>query len=175
MHLRPYQTEAIAAIRNDWTTHQDVLLVMATGGGKTQCFLQIAMDALDAEPAARCLVIAHRAELIEQPVERVRQMNSAWLMAGCLDRPRVGVVMASQNDCDRQLTIATVQTLSSEKRLARLLAYGPITHLIIDECHHACAKTYLSLWERLRAAYPGLRHLGVTATPMRADGDGLSR
>lgn len=175
MHLRPYQTEAIAAIQTDWHTHQDVLLVMATGGGKTQCFLQIAMDVLDAEPTARCLVIAHRAELIEQPVERVRQMNPAWLMAGCLDRPRVGVVMAGQNDCDRQLTIATVQTLSSEKRLARLLAHGPITHLIIDECHHACAKTYLSLWERLRATYPALRHLGVTATPMRSDGDGLSR
>lgn len=175
MPLRPYQTDAIAAIQRDWESHQDVLLVMATGGGKTQCFLQIAMDVLDAEPAARCLVLAHRQELIEQPVDRIRQMAPAWLMAGALDRPRVGVVMAGQNDCDRQLTIATVQTLSSEKRLVRLLAHGPITHLIIDECHHACARTYLSLWEQLRAAYPALRHLGVTATPLRADGDGLSR
>lgn len=175
MHLRPYQTEAIAAVKRDWQAHQDVLLVMATGGGKTQCFLQIAMDVLDEQPAARCLVLAHREELIFQPVERVRQMNGEWLLAGALDRPRVGVVMANRDDCDRQLTVATIQTLSSEKRLARLLAHGPISHLIIDECHHACARTYVRLWEQLRAVYKDLRHLGVTATPLRSDGDGLSR
>lgn len=175
MHLRPYQTEAIAAIKHDWRQHQDVLLVMATGGGKTQCFLQIAMDELDADSTARCLVIAHRAELIDQPLERVRQMNMTWLGRGALDRPRIGVVMAQHDDCDRQLMIATIQTLSSEKRLARLLAHGPITHLIIDECHHACARTYRTLWETLRTANSNLRHLGVTATPLRSDGDGLSR
>lgn len=175
MQLRPYQTEVITAVTRDWHTHQDLLLVMATGGGKTQCFLQIAMDVLDAEPRARCLVIAHREELIFQPLERVRQMNSGWLGRGALDCPRLGVVMADRDDCNRQLTIATIQTLSSEARLARLLAHGPITHLIIDECHHATARTYLALWERLRTANPELRHLGVTATPIRADGDGLSK
>ena len=175
MQLRPYQTDVITAVKGDWTTHQDVLLVMATGGGKTQCFLQIAMDVLDADPSARVLVLAHREESIFQPVERVRQANNAWLMAGPRRKPRVGVVMANRNDCDRQLTIATIQTLSSKKRLAQLLSHGPITHLIIDECHHACARTYVVLWEALRAAYPALRHLGVTATPLRADGDGLSR
>lgn len=175
MQLRPYQTDAIAAVRADWSTHQDVLLVMATGGGKTQCFLKIAMDTLDEQRGARCLVLAHREELIFQPLDRVRQMSDTWLTNGALDRPRVGVVMANRDDCDRQLTIATIQTLSSEKRLGRLLAAGPISHLIIDECHHACARTYLTLWEQLRAANPELRHLGVTATPLRADGDGLSR
>lgn len=176
MKLRPYQESALTSVQNAWNQgHTDTLLVAATGAGKTQMFLSIGMCALDANPAARMLVVAHRQELIEQPLDRIGQMDPAWLMHGALDKPRVGVMMGQRNDVDRQLTIATVQTLASAKRRAALLAHGPITHLIIDECHHATAPTYLALYNELKAANPNLLHLGVTATPMRADGDGLSR
>lgn len=175
MHLRPYQTQAITAVQHDWSNGlTDTLLVAATGAGKTQMFLRLLMDAL-ADPFKRGLIIAHRQELIDQPLERIRQMDAEWLMAGALDRPRVGVVMADRDDTDRQLTIATVQTLASYKRLGRLLSHGPIDYLVVDECHHATAPTYLKLWSALRSANPELRHLGVTATPLRADGDGLSK
>lgn len=174
MRLRPYQQDAIAAVEQAWATgHQDTLLVMATGGGKTNCLLHVLMSALDADPSARALVLAHRRELIEQPLDRIQHMDAEWLNRGILDRPRVGVMMAERNDADRQLTIATVQTLVSERRLRRLLDHGPITHLVIDECHHATAASYMHIWQQLRAANPNLLHLGVTATPMRADGDGL--
>lgn len=176
MQLRSYQQLAIAAVTGAWQQGQlNALLVAATGAGKTQMFLRILMDALDANPNARALVVAHRQELIDQPRERIGQMDAAWLLAGALDRPRVGVMMGDSNDCDRPLTIATIQTLASAKRRASLLAHGPITHLVIDECHHATAPTYLKLYEELRAANPYMAHLGVTATPLRADGDGLSR
>lgn len=175
MNLRPYQQTAVAAVRSAWDAGTlDTLLVAATGAGKTQMFLRLLMDELDATQG-RALVVAHRQELIEQPRERIGQMDAAWLMAGALARPRVGVLMGQHDDCDRQLTIATVQTLASPKRRARLLSHGPITHLVVDECHHATASTYLSLWQELRDRNPQLRHLGVTATPMRADGDGLGK
>lgn len=175
MQLRDYQTEAIAAVRADWSAGcTDTLLVAATGAGKTQMFLSLVMAELDADPAARALILAHRQELIEQPLGRVRQMDPDWLLRGVLERPRVGVIMNVQRDTDRQLTIATVQSLNA-KRVAELLAHGPITHLITDECHHATAPTYVRIYEALKAANPGLKHLGVTATPLRADGDGLAR
>jgi ATP-dependent helicase IRC3 len=175
MHLRPYQTQAITAVQHDWSNGlTDTLLVAATGAGKTQMFLRLLMDALG-DPFKRGLILAHRQELIDQPLERIRQMDEQWLMAGALDRPRVGVLMAERDDTDRQLTIATVQTLASDKRMGQLLAHGPIDYLVVDECHHATAPTYIKVWNTLKAANPALRHLGVTATPMRADGDGLAK
>lgn len=185
MHLRPYQTDAITAVRRDWHNGTaDTLLVAATGAGKTQIFLRIVMDEL-ADPSARALVLAHRQELIDQPLDRIGKMDQAWLMAGDMLRPRVGIVMAERNEADRQLTIATVQSLTGRgkeareqeryPRLERLLSYGPITHLVTDECHHATANTYVAVYNALKQANPNLRHLGVTATPMRGDGDGLCK
>lgn len=174
MQLRPYQTDAIAAVRHDWQSLTDVLLVAATGAGKTQMFLRLLMDELS-DTSKRGLILAHRQELIDQPLERIRTMDAAWLASGCLDRPRVGVMMAERDDHDRQLTIATVQTLASEKRIGRLLAAGPVDYLVVDECHHATAPTYIKLWDALKNANPSLKHLGVTATPLRADGDGLAK
>lgn len=175
MQLREYQTRALDAIRADWNAAKhETLLVMATGGGKTNTFLRLLMDELDADPMARGLILAHRTELIEQPLERLRQIDAAWLMRGALERPRVGIVQADRRDIDRQLTIATVQSLRPQ-RLAQLLAHGAITHLVIDECHHATARTYMDIRNALIEANPALRHLGVTATPLRADGDGLAK
>lgn len=174
MHLRPYQTEACDAIRTAWAgPAPETLLVMATGLGKTNTFLSLLMQELDADPAARGLILAHRTELIDQPRERIAHIDPGWLQHGALHRPRVGMIQAERRDLDRQLTIATVQSLN-EKRLAALLAHGPITHLVVDECHHATAPTYLRIRETLLAANPALRHLGVTATPLRADGTGLA-
>lgn len=175
MTLRPYQQAAVEAVANEWQNgNRETLLVAATGAGKTQMFLHLVMSALDADPAARALVIAHRRELIEQPLERIRLMDSAWLIRGPIDRPRVGLITQGYCDTDRQLTVATVQSLN-EKRLGALLNNGAITHLVTDEAHHIVANQYLRVRERLLAANPYLYHLGVTATPLRADGDGLAR
>jgi superfamily II DNA or RNA helicase len=175
MDLRTYQTDAIAAVRRDWQTCTDVLGVAATGAGKTQVFLSLLMNELDAQPGARALILAHRKTLIDQPLERLRMIDPAWLGRHPHQRPRVGVVMAERDECDRQLTVATIQTLASDKRLQRLLAHGPVTHLVVDECHRATSPSYVKTLERLKAANPALRHLGVTATPLRSDGDGLAR
>ncbi len=175
MHLRQYQTEAIAAVRRDWQIHTDVLGVAATGAGKTQVFLSLLMEELDQRRDARALILAHRKTLIDQPIDRLRQIDRDWLGRDPQRRPRVGVVMADRDECDRQLTVATIQTLASEKRMQRLLASGPITHLIVDECHRATSTSYVRALERLKAANPNLRHLGVTATPLRSDGDGLAK
>lgn len=170
--LRPYQEDAIAGVLADWPQHPATLGVAATGAGKTQIFLVLLMRVL--QPGQRALVISHRVELVDQPLSRISQIDPDWLMAGALDRPRVGVIQAERGDYDRQVTFATVQSLRG-KRLEKLLSHGPIDYLIIDEAHHATADTYETLVKALLAANPEMRHLGVTATPLRADGDGLSK
>ncbi|NLD74293.1 MAG: DEAD/DEAH box helicase, partial [Chloroflexi bacterium] len=114
----------------------------------------------------RGLILAHRKELVEQPLERLGQYWPEWV-------ERAGIVMAERDECDRDLVVATVQTLMSRRRLRRLIAHGPIQWLITDECHHSIAEGYGRVYEALHAANPEMRHLGVTATPIRADGSGL--
>lgn len=172
MHLRPYQTDAISATLTAWQDHTDVLGVAATGAGKTVIFIKLLTQLL--VTGQRAVVLAHREELIYQPIERLRAVAGDWLLHGALNRPRVGLLLGEQKDYDRQLTIATVQTLGREKHLQRLLSHGPIDYLITDEAHHAISPTYLRVCDGLRAANPELRHLGVTATPQRGDGLALA-
>ena len=172
---RPYQEKAIQAVLSDWEAgYTDVLLTMATGGGKTFVFLSI-LDQVLSGTDKRGMVLAHRKELIEQPIERLYQYYPHWKPNGC-GRRKAGIVMADINEPDAQLVVATVQTLaSSERRLAQILSHGPIDYLVVDECHHNTNKnTYSKVLKALKDANPNLKHLGVTATPIRADGDGLA-
>ncbi len=164
--LRPYQIEAISRVRADWDAgYTDVLGVAATGLGKTAIFLGLLHQAIN---GSRALILAHRKELISQPVDRMLSYYPDWY-------GRIGIVMADQDEPGRSITVATVQTLSSSpRRLERILSHGQIDYLITDECHHLLFhNTYGQVLNRLREANPQMRHLGVTATPIRADGDGL--
>ena len=51
----------------------------------------------------------------------------------------------------------------------RRIAPPPADLLVVDECHHAPART----WQKIIASYPGVPLIGLTATPCRADGRGL--
>jgi len=165
--LRPYQQEAVDSVERDWASgFRSVLGTAATAAGKTIMFLSLLTRVL-AGSDKRGLILAHRKELVEQPIDRLDTFYADWSM-------KAGIVMAEQDDCDKQITCATVQTLGSQVRLDRLLRNGPIDYLITDEAHHSCADTYLALFERLRAANPEMYHLGLTATPQRADERGLA-
>lgn len=162
--LRDYQIRAIADIRRDLTEVDRTLAIMATGTGKTATFLAWLDECLAAGELGRALVVAHRRELIHQPIDR---MADHFPMLA----PLSGVVMADRNDVSARVIVATVQTLAAKGRMDAILAHGPITHVVIDECHHTTAATYRKVIDQLPAA----KVLGVTATPLRADGDGLSR
>lgn len=172
MQLRDYQTQAIHQTLAAWQQHTDVLGVAATGAGKTVIFISLLTSLL--QSGQRGVILAHREELIHQPIERLRAVASDWLMSGTLERPRVGLLLGDQKDYDRQLTVATVQTLGRTTHLDRLLSHGPIDYLVTDEAHHAISPTYLRVRDGLKAANPNLRHLGVTATPQRGDGLALA-
>lgn len=162
--MRDYQLEAVNGIQEDWKDHKSILLVAATGAGKTQIFCEV----LDRNVVdnRRGLVLVHRKELVEQSRDRLIKYWPRWF-------GRAGVVMAARDECQCQMIFATVQTLSSPKRLKKVLSRGKIDYIVTDEAHHAEAQTYKQVYKALRDVNPELRHLGVTATPIRADGKGL--
>lgn len=165
--LRDYQIAAIAAVKAEWAKGiTDTLVVMATGLGKTELGCGLMDELRHAQSAARFLWLAHRKELVEQPRDRLIARFPNW-------KDKAGIVMAEQNDIHAQAIFATVQTLASQDRRAELLAAGPIDYLIYDESHHMPADTNAEIIGALRDFNPALKHLGITATPMRADGRGM--
>ncbi len=168
---RPYQTEIIEAVFADWQQHNSVLAVAATGAGKTNVLFGIVERYITENPAARVAIMAHRKELIDQPLARLGQFWPHLVK-------RAGIVMAGKNECHRQIIVATVQTLGNKRdhRLQELLRYGKIDLLIVDEAHHFKAGngTYQNVLNGLRNANPSLKLLGVTATPERGDKKSLA-
>ena len=150
MILRDYQNELADAIRTDFARgSKTVLAVAPTGSGKTVLFTYMARRA--AERGNRVGILVHRQELLRQ-TSAALDCDHGLIAAG--HHPRY----------DKQIQIASVQTLVN-----RLDRYD-FDFLIVDEAHHARAKTY----ESIIAANPNARVLGVTATPIRQDGKGLA-
>jgi superfamily II DNA or RNA helicase len=153
--LRPYQLDAVEQVRRK--VHDGArrtLLVLATGGGKTSCAAHLIQCAL--EKGKRSLFVAHRRELIEQCYGRL-------LTAGIAEA-NVGIIMAGDK---RRRPHAPVQVASLDTLRAR--CKPPADLVIVDEAHRALAKSYRDL----ASEYPNAVHLGLTATPYRADGRGL--
>ena len=141
----------MGAIRVAFAQHRRVLAVSPTGSGKTVCFAYITASA--AAKSNRVYIVAHRAEITAQ--------ISAALDAMGVRHGRIQPGHTMTNDL---VQVAMVQTL------ARRLDIVPAPRLlVIDEAHHGVAGT----WERVTAAWPDAKILGVTATPQRLDGRGL--
>jgi len=132
------------------------LVVAATGTGKT---VIAALDYRRLRTAGRdltLLFVAHRKEILEQSLRTYREV---------LADASFGELYVGGEHPERwRHVFASVQSLS---------AYGvehlPAEHfdvVVIDEFHHAEARTYRRLLERLEPA----ELLGLTATPERSDG-----
>lgn len=154
--LRPYQLEAIERLDQRVAAGvRRAVLVSAVGSGKTTIASAVILRAI--ERGQRVLFLAHRRELINQAYQRLLHFG---LPASC-----VGVMMG--NDSRRRpnapVQVASVDTLRNRSK--------PVADVVFtDECHRATAKSY----RNIAACYPDALHLGLTATPYRANGKGLS-
>lgn len=156
MELWPHQAQGITDIRAAFREHRRVLYQLPTGGGKTEMFAHAAANHVRKIQHGLVYILVHRIELMEQVAEAIEAQGERCGRIGPTDVPRIS---------DR-IVVASVQTL-----VRRLDRVAQPTFLIIDEAHHATARTS---WGKVGHHYAGTPTLGVTATPCRLSGEGLS-
>lgn len=177
--LRPYQQQCLTALRGsrrDDPTATRLAVEMATGLGKTITFAaeldEWLSDSFESS-GMRALVLVHTDELVRQAVDKIRIVTRGqWT---------IGVVKAESNEVDADIVVASVQTLARPGRKEQIRDVGKI---IVDECHHAVAPTYVDILCHFGAlprtssdarfyGGPAVPVTGYTATLARTDGQGL--
>jgi superfamily II DNA or RNA helicase/HKD family nuclease len=136
--------------------HHRNLLVSATGTGKT---VMAAIDYArlrETLPRARLLFVAHREEILEQSLATFRQ--------GLRDQA-FGELWVGRHRPQRfEHVFASIQSLSTTG--LNDLHPRHFDVVIVDEFHHAAARSYRDLLEHVQP----VELLGLTATPERSDG-----
>lgn len=167
--LRPYQAAAKDGIYQRWQHCRSVLAVLPTGAGKTVLF-----SAITGEFPSPVCAIAHRSELVSQMSLALAREGVRHRVIGPDAVRRVCVqahldeLKRSYYDPNARCAVAGVDTLVRLPESDPWLASVGLT--IIDEAHHVLRD---NKWGRACAMFPNARLLGVTATPIRADGKGL--
>ena len=162
--LRNYQQQCVDSVLS--SRQRGVyrpIISLATGLGKTLIFSEIAKRI-----NRRTIIIAHRDELIRQAREKL-------LLIWPEIEGNIGIVKGDIHDPDKPVVIASIQSASRGNRLKDLQNAG-FDLCIIDEAHHSAAPTYEKLVHELGFMSDDQTKmlLGVTATPKRGDGVGLS-
>jgi ATP-dependent helicase IRC3 len=156
MILYPFQREAKEAVLRHWEKgNRAALISLPTGSGKTIVFSDILQSSLSGT-RDKGLVLVHRDELLRQAVEK---LDFVW------PGVNISTVGAASSNFAGQVTVASV--MSIVRRLHRI----PRIHKVVtDEAHHAPARSWLKIYNRIGEMAPGWQHLGVTATPIRTKG-----
>ncbi len=146
--LTPPQTEASAAL----LAHDDGLFIAPPGTGKT-----VLGAAMIAARGRNALVIVHRKPLLEQWTAQI----AAFLD---IDPESIGRIGGGKRTPTGIIDVAMIQSLLRKGKVdPAITEYG---HVIVDECHHAPARSFEQVLSRATARYL----LGLTATPERRDG-----
>lgn len=146
--------EQVTLSRNEG--HHRNLLVAATGTGKTVMAALDYAGLREALSRARLLFVAHREEILLQSRATFRQ---------ALRDPSFGELWVGGSRPERfEHVFASIQSLNTTG-----LAHLDPAHfdiVIVDEFHHAAARSYQALLDHVRP----VELLGLTATPERSDG-----
>ncbi|MET4698000.1 DNA repair protein RadD [Constrictibacter sp. MBR-5] len=157
-NLRQYQRDVLDQLHAAFAEGKRApLIVAATGSGKTVMAAAAIDHAVDR--GHRVLFLAHRRELIHQAHRKLydQGIDAGVILAGHPARQGAPVQVAS------------VQTLHARAVRGSAMDLPPADMVVIDEAHHATARTY----QAIVAAYPDAVVVGLTATPCRGDGRGL--
>ncbi len=151
--LRDYQEHDVQQLRAAFLQgYKAPLYVLPTGGGKTIVFCNIIENA--AAKGRRVMVLVHRKELLDQCAEKLIDIGVPH-----------GLIRAGRVMTNEPIQVASVDTLIRRLHLAQQPDL-----IIFDEAHH-CIKG--NKWGRVAAHFSNSFLLGVTATPIRTNGDGL--
>ena len=177
--MRPYQQNAIDNVYANWAVGKRfVVLVMPTGSGKASVLCEIAR--IEAARGQRVLITAHRSELISQLSNTLARNELRHNIIAAHPTIKYSIRLHMEDhgrtyyDPSAKITVASVQSVK-QSHIDELKAYKNKLTIIGDEFHHYTrdSKTWGGVFTPLDEV--GAQGLGLTATPCRADGKGLSR
>ena len=198
--LFDYQEDMKERIEKALRLHRSVMAQMPTGTGKTVLLASVVESFLREHSNCNVWIVAHRRELVSQIRETIERVFSKitpslfTLKEGSTSHPtplssgareetapprrseplrsKVGGPSKVSPDClsagafNVPIKAVSIQWLAKH--------YDEIEKepgmIVIDEAHHALAKTYKEMWER----FPKAKFLGLTATPCRLNGKGFT-
>ena len=143
-------TPSLFTLKEGSTSHPDPLTLRGEGGNRpTRC--SEPLRSKDGGPS------------------KVSPDCAGWdrLGATCL-RPADGLAATSVNPNSDMMPIKAVSIQWLSKHYDEIEEEPGM--IVIDEAHHALAKTYKEMWER----FPKAKFLGLTATPCRLNGKGFT-
>ncbi len=176
-----YQHQATAIQKLDIINRSPFkgLLVLPTGGGKTLTAVQWLLKNFT-NKYKKVLWIAHRHELLNQAFNTIVDNSYAALLS---DRTNFKYrIISGSNEHDRPVNIQATDDIiiASKDSLNTGMDYLlnkwannlDEVLLIVDEAHHATAKTYRKVIHALEQSKPStFKMLGLTATPFRTAED----
>ena len=150
--LFDYQEDMKERIEKALRLHQSVMAQMPTGTGKTYLLTAVIDSFVSNNPMEKVWIVAHRRELVSQIDETVRKFHS-------YSASNTSSLLSSVKAISIQWLMRHYDEIEEEPGM-----------IVIDEAHHALAKTYKEMWER----FPNAKFLGLTATPCRLNGKGFT-
>ena len=150
--LFDYQEDMKERIEKALRLHRSVMAQMPTGTGKTYLLTAVIDSFVSHNPMEKVWIVAHRRELVSQIDETVRKFHS-------FSASNTSSLLSSVKAMSIQWLMRHYDEIEEEPGM-----------IVIDEAHHALAKTYKEMWER----FPKATFLGLTATPCRLNGKGFT-
>ena len=150
--LFDYQEDMKERIEKALRLHRSVMAQMPTGTGKTYLLTAVIDSFVSNNPMEKVWIVAHRRELVSQIDETVRKFHS-------YSASNTSTLLSSVKAMSIQWLMRHYDEIEEKPGM-----------IVIDEAHHALAKTYKEMWER----FPKTKFLGLTATPCRLNGKGFT-
>ena len=150
--LFDYQEDMKERIEKALRLHRSVMAQMPTGTGKTYLLTAVIDSFVSNNPMEKVWIVAHRRELVSQIGDTVRKFHS-------YSASNTSSLLSSVKAMSIQWLMRHYDEIEEEPGM-----------IVIDEAHHALAKTYKEMWER----FPKAKFLGLTATPCRLNGKGFT-
>ena len=177
IQLYDYQKDMCERIEAAFRLHQSVMVQMPTGTGKTILLAEVVKSEERRVKNPCVWIVVHRRELVEQiKASLTASLNVECEMLNATHNVKCEMLNVKRGKpLDSSLftfpfslntRVFSIQWLS---RHYQEMEESP-SLIVIDEAHHAVAKTYKEVME----AYPEAKKLGLTATPCRLNRRGFT-